>query len=64
MSVSHRFSARGWTSEFDIVFDIDLNHNAMSTKDRSSLFDGKMISKPDEKIGGQILEWLNKGVAA
>ena len=45
------------------MFDLDLNHNAMSTKDRSSLFDGKMISKPDEKIGGQILEWLNKGVA-
>ena len=52
----------GMDYEFDIVFDIDLNHNAMSTKDRSSLFDGKMIPKPDEKIGKQILEWLNKGV--
>jgi hypothetical protein len=48
--------------EFDIVFDIDLNHNAMSTKDRSSLFDGKMIPKPDERIGVQILERLNRGV--
>jgi len=64
MSVSPRFSAREWTYEFDIVFDIDLNHNAMSTNDRSSLFDGKMISKPDERIGGQNLEWLNKGVTS
>jgi hypothetical protein len=53
----------GKDCEFSIAFDMDLNHNAMSTKDRSSLFDGKMISKPDERIGGQILEWLNKGVA-
>ena len=52
----------GMDYEFDIVFDIDLNHNAMSTKDRSSLFDGKMIPRPDEKIGKQILEWLNRGV--
>jgi hypothetical protein len=53
----------GTDFEFDIVFDIDLNHNAMSSKDRSSLFDGKILSRPDEKIGRQILEWLNKGVA-
>jgi hypothetical protein len=52
----------GMDYEFDIVFDIDLNHNAMSTKDRLSLFDGKMIPKPDERIGAQILEWLNRGV--
>jgi hypothetical protein len=50
--------------EFDIVFDIDLNHNAMASKDRSSLFDGKILARPDEKIGRQILEWLNRGVAA
>jgi hypothetical protein len=47
--------------EFDIVFDLDLNHNAQSTKDRSSLFDGRLVSKPDEKIGKQILEWLDRG---
>jgi hypothetical protein len=53
----------GMDYEFDIVFDIDLNHNAISTKDRSSLFDGKMIPRPDERIGSQILEWLNRGIA-
>jgi hypothetical protein len=51
----------GMDYEFDIVFDLDLNHNAQSTKDRSSLFDGRLVSKPDEKIGKQILEWLDRG---
>jgi hypothetical protein len=53
----------GMDYEFDIVFDLDLNHNAISSKDRSSLFDGRIISKPDEKVGTQVLEWLNKGKA-
>ena len=43
------------------MFDLDLNHNVQSTKDRSSLFDGRLVSKPDEKIGKQILEWLDRG---
>jgi len=51
----------GLDYEFDVVFDLDLNHNAQSTKDRSSLFDGRLVSKPDEKIGKQILEWLDRG---
>jgi len=51
----------GMDFEFDIVLDLDLNHNAQSSKDRSSLFDGRLVSKPDEKIGKQILEWLDRG---
>jgi hypothetical protein len=51
----------GLDYEFDVVFDLDLNHNAQSTKDRSSLFDGRLVSKPDEKVGKQILEWLDRG---
>jgi hypothetical protein len=51
----------GMDYEFDIVFDLDLNHNAQSTKDRSSLFDGRLVSKPDEKVGRQVLEWLDRG---
>ena len=51
----------GMDYEFDIVFDLDLNHNVQSTKDRSSLFDGRLVSKPDDKIGKQILEWLDRG---
>ena len=37
----------GMDFEFDIVLDLDLNHNAQSSKDRSSLFDGRLVSKPD-----------------
>ena len=33
----------------------------MSSKDRSSLFDGKIVSKPDEKVGRILLDWLNRG---
>ncbi|TSA22500.1 hypothetical protein D4R75_04890 [bacterium] len=43
------------------MLDLDLNHNAQSSKDRSSLFDGRLVSKPDEKVGKQILEWLDRG---
>ncbi len=53
----------GMDYEFDIVFDLDLNHNAISSKDRSSFFDGRIFTKPDEKVGSQILEWLNRGKA-
>ena len=50
----------GMDYEFDIVFDLDLAHNAMSSKDRSSLFDGKIITKPAEEVGTQIITWLNR----
>ncbi|MEO8168744.1 MAG: hypothetical protein ABI623_10880, partial [bacterium] len=50
----------GMDYEFDIVFDLDLNHNAISSKDRSSLFDGKVLTKPTEEVGTQIVAWLNR----
>ena len=50
--------------EFDIVFDLDLAHNAISSKDRSSLFDGKIITKPAEEVGSQIITWLNRSVVS
>ncbi len=54
----------GMDYEFDIVFDLDLAHNAISSKDRSSLFDGKIITKPAEEVGSQIITWLNRSVAS
>lgn len=50
----------GMDYEFDIVFDLDLGHNAISSKDRSSLFDGKVLTKPSEEVGTQIIAWLNR----
>ncbi len=50
----------GMDYEFDIVFDLDLGHNAISSKDRSSMFDGKVLTKPGEELGSQIVTWLNR----
>ncbi|MBI5470892.1 MAG: AAA family ATPase [Ignavibacteriae bacterium] len=54
----------GMDYEFDIVFDLDLGHNAISSKDRSSMFDGKVLIKPNEELGSQITSWLNRNGSA
>lgn len=51
----------GMEYEFTVMFDIDINHNATSTKDRTRLFDGK-IFKITSETGEQLLTWLNDGV--
>lgn len=50
----------GMDYEFTTVFDIDLNHNAQCTKDRTSMFDGKIFPL-NEAIGKQFLAWLDQG---
>ena len=51
----------GLDYEFTIVLDVDSKHNAIASKDRTSLF----INKPEFKIsvdtGNQIKEWCNQG---
>lgn len=51
----------GMEYEFTVMFDIDINHHAVSTKDRTRLFDGK-IFKITPETGEQLLIWLNDGV--
>lgn len=51
----------GMEYEFTVMFDIDINHNATSTKDRTRLFDGKIFRITPE-TGEQLLIWLNDGV--
>jgi len=47
--------------EFTSVFDIDRDsHLALASKDRTSLF-GESLHSLDEKLGDQLLEWLNSG---
>lgn len=52
----------GMDYEFTLVFDLDIKHNATTSKDRTMLF----IDKPEFKItpetGKTILEWCNEGV--
>lgn len=51
----------GMEYEFTVMFDIDINHNATATKDRTRLFDGN-IFKITSQTGEQLLEWLNDGI--
>lgn len=46
--------------EFTIVFDLSIDHNATISKDRSSLFDGR-IFKPSAATGAEIRAWLMNG---
>ena len=52
----------GMEYEFSVVFDMDQAHNATPTKDRTSLFDGK-IFKPGIETGKTLLKWLEEGKA-
>jgi len=47
----------GVEHEFTIVFDMDQDHIAAVSKDRSGLFDGKSF-KPSRETGKQLAEWL------
>lgn len=50
----------GMDYEFTVVFDIDLNHNAQVSKDRTASFDGQ-IFKPGEETGSTLKAWLDTG---
>ena len=52
----------GMEYEFTVMLDIDMNHIASASKDRTSLFDGQhMKVTPD--TGKMLLGWLNTGTA-
>lgn len=53
----------GMEYEFTIFFDIDQDHNARASKDRTNLFKDEVFT-PSEKVGERILEWLNSGKEA
>lgn len=48
--------------EFTLVFDIDIKHFAVSSKDRTGLFMDKPEFKITPNTGQKILEWCNEGV--
>lgn len=47
--------------EFTIVFDLDINHNAKTSKDRTGLFSDKPEFIITQGVGKQIKEWCNSG---
>lgn len=53
----------GMDYEFTIVLEVDIKHNAYSSKDRTGLFMDKPEFKITPEVGEKILAWCNEGVA-
>lgn len=47
----------GMEYEFTVVFDLGMDHQAIVSKDRTGLFDGKIFT-PTEKTGETLMSWL------
>lgn len=52
----------GTDYEFTIVFDLDIKHNAIASKDRTGLFMDKPDCKLSTSVGKQIQLWCNQGL--
>ncbi len=50
----------GMEYEFTIMLDMDMNHTAHASKDRTSLFDGKYF-KINQGTGKEVVDWLEGG---
>ena len=51
---------KGMEYEFTIMFDIDAEHNAFGSKDRTSIFDQRTFTITPE-IGKKVMRWLEIG---
>jgi energy-coupling factor transporter ATP-binding protein EcfA2 len=52
---------QGLEYEFDIVADMDQEHNLIISKTRASILDGLCENKPGKELGQKILGWANGG---
>jgi len=52
---------KGIEYEFDMLMEITPDHHATIIKDRTGKFQDKIITKPDEKFGKELMNWLNSG---
>lgn len=50
----------GMEYEFTVMLDVDMNHVASASKDRTSLFDGRFF-KISQETGKELLAWLETG---
>lgn len=53
----------GFDYEFTIVFELDIQHFAVCSKDRTGLFATTPSFKLDETTGKTILQWCNTGIS-
>lgn len=55
---------KGVEYEFDLLVELTTEHMATVIKDRTGKFQDKIIEKPGEDFGAELLAWLNDGVPA
>lgn len=48
--------------EFTVFMEMDQEHNGFIDKDRTQLFDNRIVEKPGAEMGRILLDWLNTGV--
>lgn len=53
----------GFEYEMTLALDIDIRHNARSTKDRTGLFDGKPEFVISEECGRDLIAWVNGDIS-
>ncbi len=51
----------GMDYEFTLMFELDIKHNAYTSKDRTGLFEGKPETRITIETGKQIRDWCNIG---
>jgi energy-coupling factor transporter ATP-binding protein EcfA2 len=51
----------GFDYEFTLIFDVQMDHKATVVKNRTGLFEGKVVNLGDEKVAKQIRTWLDSG---
>jgi len=54
---------KGIEYEFDLLIEMDQNHHATVTKDRTGKFQDEVIDRPGEDFGIALHEWLMSGTA-
>ncbi len=54
----------GFDYEMTVCFDLDKWHQALCSKDRTQLFDGRPAFVIDETAGHRLTEWLNSAPEA
>jgi len=52
----------GFEYELTVNLELDTNHNATTSKDRTGLFVGKPEFKPSEETGKLLLDWCEDGI--
>lgn len=54
---------KGIEYEFDMLIEMDINHIAHVTKDRTGKYQDEYIECPDEKLGEDLYIWINDGAS-